>query len=259
MSSSLKQNIIKGLQVAGIFIVAILFAAILITAKVSMGEVICNEIEVKIVKGDEIHFINEQDVLGYINNYGQSVVINQRIMDIDKSEIEARIMKNSYVANAEVFTNFEGKIKVKVEQKNPIYRVFNNKGVSYYVDQFGESIPISSKFTPRLIVATGYLPENSSEEERSKTQEIITLVNFIKEDEFWDAMIGQFYVAKNGDFILYPKISEHKVILGNADNLEEKFKYLNIFYKEAIKKVDWKQYNTINLKYKGQIICTKNN
>jgi cell division protein FtsQ len=255
----MKQNIIKGLKVAGIFIIAILFAAILITSKVSMGEVVCNEIEVKIVNGDEVHFINQQDVLDYINNNGQSLVINQRIKDIDKSEIEVRIEKNSYVANAEVFTNFEGKIKVKVEQKNPIYRVFNNNGVSYYVDQFGGNIPISSKFTPRLIVVTGYLPENSSEEAKSKTQEIINLVNFIEEDEFWDAMIGQFYLAKNGDFILYPKISEHKVILGSADNLEEKFKYLNIFYKEAIKKVDWTKYNTINLKYKGQIICTKNN
>ena len=255
----MKQNIIKGLKVAGIFIIAILFAAILITSKVSMGEVVCNEIEVMIVKGDDVHFINQQDVLDYINNNGQSLVINQRIKDIDKSEIEVRIEKNSYVANAEVFTNFEGKIKVKVEQKNPIYRVFNNNGVSYYVDQFGGNIPISSKFTPRLIVVTGYLPENSSEEAKSKTQEIINLVNFIEEDEFWDAMIGQFYLAKNGDFILYPKISEHKVILDSADNLEEKFKYLNIFYKEAIKKVDWTKYNTINLKYKGQIICTKNN
>jgi len=259
MSNSMKQNIMKGLKVAGIFVFAILLLAILITAKVSRGEVVCTEIEVKILKGDEVHFINEKDVLAYINNYGQSVVINQAMKDIDKSEIEARIERNPYVAKAEVFTNFEGKIKVKVEQKNPIYRVFNNKGVSYYVDQFGENIPISSKFTPRLVVAAGYLPDNSSAEGKSKNQEINSLVNFIKDDEFWDAMIGQFYLAENGDFILYPKIGEHKVNLGSAENLEEKFKYLNIFYKEAIKKVDWKKYHTINLKYKGQIICTKNN
>jgi cell division protein FtsQ len=259
MSSTLKHNIKKGLQVLGIFIFAALFIAILITAKAHIGDVVCNDIEVSIAEQDDIHFVDEKDILDYINNNGASLVINQRLKDIDKSEIEARIEKNAYVANAEVFTNFEGKIKVKVEQKNPIYRVFNNKGVSYYVSNTGESIPISSKFTPRLIVATGYLPEKSSEEALSLNQQILTLVNFINEDEFWNAMIGQFYLTKNGDFILYPKIGEHKVILGSADNLEEKFKYLNIFYKEAIKKVDWKKYNTINLKFKGQIICTKNN
>ena len=70
-------------------------------------------------------------------------------------------------------------------------------------------------------------------------------------------MVGQIYRAKNGDFILYPKIAEHKVILGSLDNLEEKFSYLTIFYKEAIKKIDWTKYESINLKYKGQIICTK--
>jgi cell division protein FtsQ len=87
--------------------------------------------------------------------------------------------------------------------------------------------------------------------------DILELVNFINQDEFWSAMIGQVHVAINGDIILIPKIDEHQVILGSIDNLEEKFKFLYIFYKEALQNVDWRQYSSINLKYKGQIICTK--
>lgn len=258
MNKALKANIIKGLKVLMILLFTILFITILITSKTKIGDVVCTDIKVNITqnKNQELSFINEADVLNFINNYGASIVVNKKIKDINKTEIEKRIELNEYVANAEVFTNYEGSIKVNVEQKSPIYRVFNNKGVSYYVGNNGEHIPISSKFTPRLIVATGYLPNNNINNEELN-QQIKTLVNYIETNDFWNALIGQIYVEKNGDLILYPKIGEHKVILGNTDNLEEKFKYLKVFYKEALKYVNWTQYESINLKYKGQIICTK--
>jgi len=258
MNKSLKKNIITGLKVGLIFLFGIVFITILLTAKVKIGEVVCNEIKVNMDNDENYAFIAEKDIIDYINNYGQSVIINQPIKDIDKVEIERRIEGNQFVENAEVYTNFEGVITVDVEQKKPIYRVFNNKGVSYYVGNNGQSIPISSKFTPRLIVVTGYLPENNSAN-IDLHKDVLSLVNFITNDEFWNAMIGQVYIAKNGDYVLFPKISEHKVILGSTDDLEEKFNHLNIFYKEAIKNVDWKKYSTINLKFKGQIICSKNN
>ncbi len=258
MNKNLKANIIKGLKVLLILLFTILFITILITSKTKIGDVVCTDIEVNIQqnKHQKLGFINEVDVLNFINNYGQSIVINKKIKDIDKAEIEKRIEKNDYVKNAEVFTNYEGSIKVNVEQKKPIYRVFNNKGVSYYVGNNGEQIPISSKFTPRLIVATGYLPDKNIKDNILNTQ-LTTLVYFIETNDFWKALIGEIYVEKNGDLILYPKLGEHKVILGNTDNLEEKFKYLKVFYKEALKHVNWTQYESINLKYKGQIICTK--
>jgi cell division protein FtsQ len=88
-------------------------------------------------------------------------------------------------------------------------------------------------------------------------EDLLELVAFINRNSFWEAMIGQIEVANNGDFLLYSKIDEHVVNLGNTDNLEDKFKFLQVFYKKAIKKVDWKQYEEINLKFKGQIICKK--
>jgi cell division protein FtsQ len=213
-------------------------------------------VEIEEDESQALQFVKEEEILDYTHNFGQAQIINQKLDEIDKIAIENRIEKNPFVQNAEVFSNFEGAVKVYVDQKNPIYRVFNNQGVSYYVCENGEIIPISSNFTPRLFVATGYL-SNGSEESDSLHLEILELVNFINQDEFWTAMIGQVNVAKNGDIILIPKIGEHQVILGNVDNLDEKFKFLYIFYKEAIQNVDWQQYSTINLKYKGQIICTK--
>ena len=148
-------------------------------------------------------------------------------------------------------------MRVDVTQKIPVYRVFNNNGVSYYVSNKGESIPISSKFTPRLIVATGDFSKQLTTKNIKLHEDLLELVAFINKNSFWEAMIGQIKVANNGDFLLYSKIDEHVVNIGNTDNIEDKFKYLQIFYKKALKNVDWKRYEEINLKFKGQIICKK--
>lgn len=254
MKKETKRKIVLGLKMLLLFVFVVLFTALIIYARGQEKDILCNEILVNINNGDELQFLSEQDVLDYINNYGQNLVINQAIQDISLSDIEQRIEESQYVAKADVYTNFEGKMRVDVLQKNPIYRVFNNKGVSYYVSEKGESIPISSKFTPRLIVATGNL---SNQEGEAIHQDLLKIVEFVQEDEFWEALIGQIEVAENGDYLLYPKIDEHRINLGNTERLEEKFKLLQIFYQEALKSVNWKLYKEINLKFKGQIICIK--
>ena len=257
MKKTRKRYIIQGLKVALIMVFGILFTAILIKARLQAGESVCNEIQVIVKNGDEFQFITENEIIDCINNYGKDVVINQRLKDISKSEIEARIEQSEYIEKADVFTNFEGKMRVDIIQKIPVYRVFNNNGVSYYVSNKGESIPISSKFTPRLIVATGDLSKQLTTKNIKLHEDLLELVAFINKNSFWEAMIGQIKVANNGDFLLYSKIDEHVVNIGNTDNIEDKFKYLQIFYKKALKNVDWKRYEEINLKYKGQIICKK--
>lgn len=254
MKKETKRKIVLGLKMLLLFVFVVLFTALIIYARGQEKDILCNEILVNINNGDELQFLSEQDVLDYINNYGQNLVINQAIQDISLSDIEQRIEESQYVAKADVYTNFEGKMRVDVLQKKPIYRVFNNKGVSYYVSEKGESIPISSKFTPRLIVATGNL---SNQEGEAIHQDLLKIVEFVQEDEFWEALIGQIEVAENGDYLLYPKIDEHRINLGNTERLEEKFKLLQIFYQEALKNVNWKLYKEINLKFKGQIICIK--
>lgn len=252
-----KSKWIKALKVIAIFLFAGLFIFITIYANKQRQEVICNEIVINIKDNEEQQFINENEVREYINNYGQSIVINQPIHSIDKASIEKRIEENAFVANAEVFSNFEGNIKVNVSQKKPIYRVFNNKGVSYYVSNNSEIIPLSSKFTPRLIVVTGYLPNAAEFSQSEKSNELKILVEFISNNSFWSAFVGQIYVAKNGDYILYPKIDEHRIILGDINGLATKFKQLEAFYQDGLKYMDWKKYTSVSVKYKGQIICTK--
>ena len=172
-------------------------------------------------------------------------------------KLEERLEKHSFIENVEVYFNFEGALKIDVVQKKPLYRIINNNNVSYYISEKAYRVPLSSIFTPRLIVATGYVPNVEDISTDKVNQNLWELVHFIQADPFWNAMFGQIEVTRNGDFILYPKLTGHNVMLGNVDDMEEKFRKLKIFYQEALNKTDWIKYKQINLKYKGQIICSK--
>ncbi|MGB1248888.1 MAG: cell division protein FtsQ/DivIB [Chitinophagales bacterium] len=253
-----KQNIIRFLQAIFILLMGGLFVFIFTASKVKQGEVICHDIKVDIDSDEsDLYFLEESDILKLLTDNGQEIVINQPMAKIDLSAIENRLKQNEFISNAEVYTNFEGLMMVDVEQKKPMYRVINNSGVSYYISESGTKMPLSTKFTPRLLVATGNIPVVDDINEDVINQDLTLLVDFIYADAFWDAMIGQIYVENGGEFVLIPKIEGHTIQLGTIDDVEEKFKKLKLFYEQAIQYTAWEKYKTINLKYEGQIVCTK--
>ena len=74
-------------------------------------------------------------------------------------------------------------------------------------------------------------------------------------NEFWKAQIEQIYVGE--EIELVPLAGSHIIVLGNFQDIDEKMNKLLVFYTHGLNKVGWNIYETINLKYKNQIVCTK--
>ena len=74
---------------------------------------------------------------------------------------------------------------------------------------------------------------------------------------FWDAQIEQIYVTENNEIELIPRIGDNLILLGKIDNFEQKLENLQCLYEQALSKVGWNKYDTINLKYNNQVICSK--
>lgn len=248
---------IKIFKIVGVLCLLSLLAFIIYTAKNRQEDVVCTKIIVQITDANTLKFVTEKDVLAMLNQSENSSIINQKVAQINLKQIEQKIEENAYIENAEVYVNFDGLLKIDVVQKKPLYRIINNNNVSYYISDKAEKVPLSSNFTPRLMVITGFVPNNVDFSTNKVHQNIAQLVEFIQADPFWNAMIGQVQVNKNGDFVLFPKLASHSVLLGSIDDVDGKLKKLKIFYKEALTKTDLNNYNQINLKYKGQLICSK--
>ena len=151
-------------------------------------------------------------------------------------------------------------------------RIINQAGQGYYLDRTGNVIPLSSNFSPFVMVASGSIREpftisktvnifeadhDSLQENQQVIYELYNLASFIDADEFWKAQIEQIFVDKNYDFELVPRVGPHIIEFGKADRMEEKFENLKLLYTEGLNHLGWNQYIRINVKYKNQIVCTK--
>ncbi|MFZ1360247.1 MAG: hypothetical protein WAS28_17240, partial [Saprospiraceae bacterium] len=109
-------------------------------------------------------------------------------------------------------------------------------------------------------VLTGALPAFKNEMTKDKKNvyyKAFEVIKAIYKDPFMSAMTEQLLVDENKDISIIPKLGNHKIILGDATDLENKFKKLAIFYKEGMPPEGWSLYKEINLKFKNQVVAKK--
>jgi cell division protein FtsQ len=221
--------------------------------------VACKEIKILIPGAD--NFI-EREEIDAILKQSQGNLIGRKLEGINLEDMEKSIKANPYIAFATVFADMDGIIHIEVQQRQPILRVINSNDQDYYIDRDGLKMPVSANFTANVLVANGRIMEHFS----GKVDTLITRLAedlyktalYIKTDTVWDSQIEQLYVNDRNDIELIPRVGIQKIILGSADSLDVKMKNLLAFYKQAMPKVGWDTYKTINIKYTNQIVCEKN-
>lgn len=225
------------------------------------GETLCYGMDITISPEAENFFIDRTTVVSILTNEGkEDQIVGEPVHKINVAELEQRLERNPFVYNAEVYAYLNGKLRVDVYQRKPVIRIIRADGSGYYIDNRGLKMPLSESYTARVAVATGNIYEKYSEGDSLRsivTQQLYALAMFLEHDEFWRAQVEQIFVNEKSELMLIPKVGDHQIMLGTAEDLEEKFNRLMLFYKEALAKTGWNNYSMINLKYKGQIVCTK--
>jgi cell division protein FtsQ len=204
--------------------------------------------------------INAEDVLLLIENSFGYKLTSLPIGSIDVERVERVLNADPFVKNANVYIDALNVIHIELSQREPILRVIDKNGLSYYLDREGGNVPLSKHYTPRVIVATGDINPYDRDyltKKKHVLKDLYELTQRILKDEFLAPLIEQIYVAKTGEYHLIPKIGDQRIILGDMDRLEEKIFYLKNFYKEAMPFKGWQKYKTINLTFKGQVVTVK--
>ena len=218
----------------------------------------CKEVKV-ILPGNQ--FFLERAEVDQILASRNGLLVGRRLNNIDLQRLENRLRANPFVEYANVFADMNGTIQAEIVQRTPVLRVFNMAGQSYYVDQKGFKIPISSHFTANVIAVNGAIQEGfSGTVDTVRTplvKDLYQLANFVSQDSVWNNLFVQLYVNEKKDIELIPRVGKHTIILGDASDLKDKFRRLMAFYKKAIPHVGWDAYSTINLKFSGQVVCVK--
>jgi cell division protein FtsQ len=243
---------------AAFFLVSLsLFAAIGLVEK-QQKEKVCNRVVVNINDQYDNYFISESDILSLVTDGGREQILGRNFNDLPLKSIETRIKDNKFIEEAEVYKDLKGNLIVNAEQSRPLARVIQESGPDAYIDRNGKILPVSDRFTARVILVGGdYTPQLVKRDLKSSEEgiEIFDLLKFITEDEFWRAQLSEIYIDKNREITMYPQVSKQVILFGKAEEIETKFRKLKIFYKEILPQKGWNKYEKVNLKYHNQIVC----
>tara|TARA_R110000796_G_scaffold231631_1_gene349574 strand:- start:9771 stop:10538 length:768 start_codon:yes stop_codon:yes gene_type:complete len=218
-----------------------------------------DDIEVDIENTYENFFIDEEDVMSLILENKGDTVLGDSYGRVSLKEIERRVESHSFVKDAQVFRDLNGHLVVKATQNKPIARIIADNGKQAYLGEEGDILPVSSKYTARVLVLSGsYMNELTARESiegNEYDQKLYDLIEYISEDKFWNMQIAQLVVGKNGKVVMIPQVGDQKLEFGYAENFKSKFKRLEIFFKEIMPTKGWNTYSRVNVEYKDQLIC----
>ena len=93
---------------------------------------------------------------------------------------------------------------------------------------------------------------------------LITFVERLERDDFWRAEIVQIIASSTPagelEMQLVPRSGDFTILFGpvgsRRDN-DEKLDRLMTFYKKGLGRTGWNEFRTVNVKYKGQVVCAK--
>ncbi len=238
----------------------LLIAVLVISAIEQKQESMIRNIDIDITPlEDSTLLIQEGDIILSLDR-GFGYRFDERsLRDLDVERIERVLEKEPFVLNADVHVNAENVVKIGVQQREPVLRIIDKNGLNYYLDGDGYKMPLSNHFTTRTLVATGNIPPHVpdfQERKRHTLRALFDLSQYILEDEFLWTMIEQIHVTSNGEFVFIPLIGDQTIVFGDLENMEEKFRNLKAFYDRAVPVSGWRKYKTINLKYRGQVVCS---
>lgn len=242
----------KAIRIIYLVVAILLFCYIAYSCfyfKVKQQNTVCTELQIVVKDSLEKHFVTQKDLYSLLK-HAKLNPIDKQMYEVNTDEIENELLTNEMISRVQAYKTPSGIIKLEVEQKMPIMRIYSQKG-NYYLDHAGSTMPISSRYVAHVPVVTGYV------EKEFATSTLYDFALFLLKDEFWNNQIEQIYVSPNQEIELIPRVGNHKIILGTFDDYIEKLTNLELFYKQAIPKVGWDKYSTINLKYRNQIVCTK--
>lgn len=209
---------------------------------------ICNDLDIRFVNTEDIRLINEKDIAVVLENKGLNP-IGRNYGHIQTEDIENELLKNPMLKKVECYKTPSGKICIEVLQRTPKFLIAGTENI--YVDTERHFFPVSLNYAAYVPIVSGRITKSFA------TGKLFDFINFLDQNQFWNAQIEQIYVQDDQTIELVPRVGEAVIILGSIDNFEQKLDHLYLLYKQGFNTIGWNLYDTINLEYDNQIVCSK--
>ncbi len=211
---------------------------------------VCCGVDVVISNMSEKALFNKEFVSDILANKKISPQ-GQTISKININMIEQIIGENAYIDSVQCYFTPKHNLCIRVISRKPVMHVITDD-TEYYMDANGNVMP-PGNFNLDLCLMTGNISEKLAKDK------LLPLASFLDSNEPWKNEIQQVNVIDEQHIELIPMTGDHRIRIGNSDNIKEKMDKLLLFREEGLDKVGWNKYAYIDLSYNGQVVCTKKN
>jgi cell division protein FtsQ len=201
-----------------------------------------------------IEFIGENKLFITEATVSKLLIVNQESVTeqpkeiIDLNVLETALNSNPMIKKAEVFMSVNAELSAEIEQKRPIARV--NTNASYYIDDEGSYMPLSSNYSARVPLVTGNIKKND-------LKTVFHFAKIVDEDDFLKKHVIEIHQNDDESIDFKIRKSDFTVHLGTLKMLEKKINNFKAFYQKGLKDNILNNYKLVNLKFDKQVICTK--
>jgi cell division protein FtsQ len=219
----------------------------------------CSDYVISLRGEEHSLFMNSQDIVVMLEELMNGPVKGQPIAAFNLRELENQLRRDSWISNAELYFDNKDILHVKVSERVPVARVFTTAGSSFYVDSAGNQMPVSSRRSARVTAFTGFPGRKQlSTKDSILLSELTAVAVHIYRDPFWRAQVSQVDITPDRDFEIIPLVGDHRIKIGDGQQLEAKFRRLSTFYQQVLVKAGMDSYKMIDVRYKGQVVASRN-
>lgn len=171
---------------------------------------------------------------------------------VNTLDIERYLSRFSNFEDVECNFSTDGVLRVSVVPMVPEIRVFDG-GKSYYINKDGKKIQSKANFFVDVPVVQGKFGKTFT------PSDVLPVTRFVQNDAVLRDLVGMVEASGPEDIILVPRIHGHVINFGDTSRLGEKRQALLTFYRKVIPYKGWMEYDTISVKFRGQIVATRRN
>ncbi|MBO5500064.1 MAG: hypothetical protein J5990_11840 [Bacteroidales bacterium] len=222
----------------------------------------CTGLNVVIKDSATNRFVTRAEVEKYLKKeYGEYTGVC--LDSIDLTKVEKIIDARSAVFKSEAYTTRDGKLNVSVTQRTPIVRFQKSDG-GFYADAEGFLFPLQNSYASRVQVIDGNIPLKANSgykgavedpKEKEWLKKVLNVVNYMENSRLWKDKIVQITVSDGGGISLVPRVGQEVFIFGQPDNIEEKFRKMEMYYRYIVPEKGETCYSRVSLEFDGQIVC----
>lgn len=236
------------LCVVSILLLGYLVAALIYTSQLAAADNY-KSLEINIKDVESAGFVHEKDIDYELGGLSRRIARLPKD-SVNTQAIEQRILQMDKIEDANCVVLNNGVVRLDVTPLEPVARVFDTyNDTNYYVNRAGKRMSASTRYRVDVPVVIGRFHDKCS------PMVALPVIEYANQHPEWQTYASCYHVNDRGDIVIVPIVKGHVVNFGDSADIASKFQRLSVFYREVMPVKGWEYYDTISVKWRGQIVA----